>query len=135
VKQIKANTVLPTGGKLLRRVLDCKIGGWVQMKFDAKVERFGLTWYRVKDGMGRNGDREDWVLDIPTQAVSIHDYQWREPRWGFEKYNSFDEAALAQMVKGLDQAESRAAEFRRDAALVDASVAILKRAIGRGGKP
>jgi hypothetical protein len=106
MKTIVPNTVLPKGARLIKP-FEKKIGGWVEMEFDAEVERLGLTWYRVKGGMGerKNGDREDWIADIPSCCISIHDYQWREPRWGSFGYESFDKAIAGRTKEALSIAK------------------------------
>lgn len=117
MKTIKLNTVLPKGGKLLKKPLKKKTGNWVEMIFDAEVLVEGIRWLRVQGGMGqgsplpRNSNpREDWVADIPHGCASVHDYQFREPRWGFHEYNSFEEACREQLKNTIARVEGDAAE-------------------------
>lgn len=129
MKTIAPNTQLPKGAKLLKKPLTHSIGGWSEMELDAVVERQGIKWFRVKGGMGDGGDREDWIANIPSGCLSVHDYQWREPRWGFEKFNSFNEAVTAQIKRGIDFAKKKAVEYRQNADNADQTVQLLERAL------
>jgi hypothetical protein len=137
MKTIAPNTVLPKGARLFLKPIHAKIGGWNEMEFDASVERLGLTWYRVKGGMGRNqagnatNDREDWVADIPVMALSVHDYQWREPRWGFHRYKSFDEAIAEQTKEGLESATRRLIKLEEEAESVTKTIVLLSKACNK----
>lgn len=128
MKIIVPNTVLPKGAKIIPTVKK-EIGGWVEMEFDAKVERFGLTWFRCKGGISHDGDREDWIADMPWGCLSVSDYQFREPRFGFDKFNSFDEACAEIIKKAKGQAKDKANEYRDKAAKADAAEAMLSAAI------
>jgi len=84
---------------MLKRILKTEIGGWSEMEYDAQMKRLGITWYRVKGGMGGRGDREDWIANLPSGCVVVHGYQYRAPYWGFEKYRSLN-AAIAGQIEG-----------------------------------
>ena len=78
---------LPKGAKEIK--VKKKIGGWVEMEFDAKLIHRGIQWLRVKDGFGDKGDREDWVADIPITCISVSDYHFRkEMYWGFKEHQA-----------------------------------------------
>ena len=128
IPDIKPNTVLPKGAKLVP-VFKKSIGGWVEMEYNATVERLGLKWHRVKDGMGQRGDSEEWICDLPSGCINVHAYSWRAPRWGFERYNSFDEAVVGETQKGIDNANRRAAEYRLKADKAGETVRLLTKAL------
>lgn len=113
---IKPNTVLPKGGKLLKP-LKAKIGGWVEMEFDAEVQVSGVRWLRVKGGMGERGDREDWVADAPL-AASTHDYQWRKPYWGSVRYASFEQGCRAEFASSLERLQRERTELESRLAII-----------------
>jgi hypothetical protein len=130
VKAIKPNTVLPRGGRLIK-VSKKKIGGWNPMKYDAKVVRFGLRIYRVAGGMGGANDREDWVVDVPHACVSVHCYQWRPPRWGFEKFSSFDEVIEAMLTNAVGSVRADRADLLIKATNAEKCLRLLKTALSR----
>jgi len=132
LKLIAPNSVLPKGAKLIKPPIEKEVGGWVLQEFDARVERLGLTWLRVKGGMGGS---EDWIADIPSGCVSIHDYEWREPRWGSARYESFDEACAGRIARAIEHQKHKAAELRQKAEEADESVVLLARAIARATTP
>lgn len=109
MKPIKANTVLPKGGNPLKPFRK-QVGGWNELEFDAEVYVAGIRWLRVKGGMGERGDREDWVADVPCTA-SVHDYQWREPRWGFTSYETFEQACQTELKSSLERLRDSSAEL------------------------
>lgn len=125
----KKHFKLPKGGKLLEPAIKRQIGGWSEQELDAKIIRFGLTLYRVKDGMGGNGDREDWIVDVPSGCVSIHDYQYRAPYWGFEKYSSFDKAIAGQIQRGIEHEKGKIINHERKAEEARKSLQLLKHAL------
>lgn len=127
-EHIKPNTVLPRGAVLVPPFKKT-VGGWVEQEFDATCERFGLTWLRVKDGLGNSGDREDWIVDIPSGCVSVHDYEWRKPYWGLHNYPSFDKACAGRIAQAVQFQQQKAAEHRENAKKADTAVAILKKAL------
>lgn len=129
------NTVLPTGAVLLREPRVAKIAGWVEMTFDARVERHGMAWYRVKDGFGDGQyPREDWVADLPHCCVAVSDYHWRFGSNFGHSYGSFDAAVLGQMREDVAHARQRAAELRAKAEEAEAGAAILQAAVTRAAK-
>lgn len=123
----KPNTVLPDGGKLIP-VLRKKVGNWVEMEFDAEVMRFGQRWLRVKDGMGGRNDREDWIMDIPGQGVSIHDYHWNGEDFG-ANHGSFDNAILEEMKLSRGYASEKRAELLGKLRDMERSIELLDAAI------
>lgn len=135
-KLIAPNTVLPEGATRIPTV-NKTLAGRVEMPFDARVERFGLTWYRVAGGMGepRNDSREDWCCDIPSGGMSVHDYQWREPRWGLDKFKSFDEAVIAEMKRSVRSRKDKAAEYRESAKKAEQAVKLMTAALAQATTP
>ena len=109
----KPNTVLPEGGELIDPV-EMELGSYVKLTYDAKVEMHGVTWYRVKGGLGqsnyrRTHEREDWVADIPRFSVSVHDYEWNGSDFG-NNYSSMSEAMADALQRSLKWAEARVKE-------------------------
>jgi hypothetical protein len=109
--KVKPNTVLPKGGEMLPKVIKAKIGGWAEMEYDAKVMRHGLEWLRVKDGMGSRGDREDWVANVNSIAISVHDYHWNGDDFG-PNHGTFNNACEQEMKKGLMFAKEAIVEMQ-----------------------
>lgn len=114
---IEPNTVLPKGARHITPVKK-EIGGYVKLPYDAKVTLNGVTWYRVQGGFSGHGDREDWVADIPLVNLSVHDYEWREPRWGFVSVNSFEEATEVALKGAPVTVRHRQKELRAKLALL-----------------
>lgn len=124
-KNILPNTVLPSGGHLIRPIKR-KIGHWVEMVFDAEVTMHGgMRWLRVRGGFGQRGDREDWVADFPAN-ISVSDCEWREPRWGPRHYNSFEEATLSEMKIALVELQKEAKEAAQRSLNLQRAVDSLK---------
>ena len=92
----KPNAKLPIGAKLLTPPLRAKIGDWVEMTFDACLFYRNIVWYRVKGGFGERSDREDWVADLPSNCVSISDYNWNPG-----SFESFKKAMDSSLRRGL----------------------------------
>jgi hypothetical protein len=122
--QVKPNTVLPNGAKLItpRKV---KLPTWVEMEVDAEVERHGIIWYRVRGGMGFRNDCEDWVANFPV-GMSVHDYQWRAPRWGSISVNSFDEAIDHAVRRALHSGEIKAKRLKKELAVLTEALDTLQ---------
>ncbi len=116
---------------MLKSILKTAIGGWSEMEYDASMERFGLTLYRVKDGMGGAGDREDWVIALPSGCLCVHDYQYRKPYWGLEKYRSIDAAIVGQLKSGIDGQKAKALQCDARAKDAKAALAILEKAFAK----
>lgn len=107
----KPNTVLPEGGRLITPA-KLRLGRWVEMKYDATVKRAGVDWFRVKNGMGDRGDREDWCADIPGVSVAVHDYHWNGEDFG-PSYGSFDAAVAGQLTFASQCLRERIADLKR----------------------
>lgn len=95
-----------------------KIGGYVELEFDAKLVRNGISWYRVRDGFGQRGDREDWVADVPGHSLSANDYNWNGDVFG-PSYGTFEKAldmqaayAYGFVQQNIDKARRRLADLR-----------------------
>lgn len=126
---MKPNFPLPHGATLVDPPEKRAVAGWSEMEYDARCVRRGITWLRVKDGMGRKGDREDWVADLPAYCISVHDYQFRAPYWGLEQYPSFNAAIKGQMKRAIQHANELAEEQTRKAAALRKTVGLLKSAV------
>ena len=98
------------------------------MEFDAKVERLGLRWLRVKDGMCGRSEREDWVADVPFACVSIHDYHWNGERFG-ANHGSFNNAIIEETKSGLSWLRSQIKELRSKIAFAEKGAEILSRSL------
>lgn len=120
---------LPKGATMLPKIIKKSVGGWAEQEFDAKCERFGLTLYRIKDGFGGHGDREDWIVDVPSGCISINDYQYRAPYWGFERYRSFDRAIAGNIERGIEREKGKIIEHERKAEAARKSLQLLKHAL------
>lgn len=90
---------LPIGAVLLKRPVRKTLGNYVEMSYDARIVIEGIRWYRVKDGMGTRGDREDWVADLPEYGLSVHDYYWNHSIDFGKKYGDTFEEAIIGVVK------------------------------------
>lgn len=134
MKTIVANSVLPSGAKEIVTIRK-KIGGWVEMEYDAECERYGLTWLRVKGGFNSHGGREDWVCDLPTGLLSVSDSSWREPRFGFDNFSSFDEAVAGEIRRSLSYAESKTKEKEREADESRETEALLRKSVSKLPSP
>ncbi len=104
-----------------------KIGGWLEMEFDASVERHGLTWLHVKDGMGGHGDREDWICDLPFVAISIHDYNWnKNDPFGEKLGRNFDEAVLSALRGSIERTQRDRKELANKLVECDKAISMLE---------
>ena len=131
MRAIYNDKILPRGAKLLNPHIKKKVGSWCEQEFDAKVERFGITWFRVHLGMGGSGGREDWVADIPNGCLSIHDYQFRKPYWGMHRYKSFDDAIVGQMKECQSRISETIEETNDKLARYRVSHSMITIAIGK----
>jgi hypothetical protein len=115
--------VLPGTPEILDPPVTKKIGSWVELDFDRRLMYAGLAWYRVKDGFGGRGDREDWVADVPSVGLSVTNRGSRgfssgRRGWGWEGDRTFREEADYQIALGLQSAAQRRDKAARE--LVDA---------------
>lgn len=124
---MKTKTRLPKGAKLVNPFTK-KIGSWVEMTFDAEVIRYGIKWYRVKDGMGVSGEREDWVADLPAGCLSIHDYHWNGNPFGRD-WGTFNGAIMGETKLFLQDQQARLLEFRQKITKVEATLRQLKQSL------
>ncbi len=112
---MKAGPMNHVGMVLLLQPKRQKIGGWVEQIHDAKLHRLGLTWYRVQEGFGGRGDREDWVADVPRIAVSVSRC-YNSQSWGSvfdDKVVSFNEAMKLEVAEKLDESKLRKKEHQQ----------------------
>lgn len=131
-----SNTLkLPKGARLLKREITKTIGGWVQMTYDAETHFLGIRWLRVKGGFSESGS-ESWVADTPDGCISVSDYHWYGPRFGFERYRSFHAALLGQLVRARNHAKQKARELLQKHKTAKQTIAVLEAAIqkSRGKK-
>jgi hypothetical protein len=126
---MKTDSKLPRGAVLISPPEKREIAGWAEMKYDARCVRYGITWLRVKDGIGGRGDREDWVADLPAMTVSVHDYHFHAPYWGIERYPSFNAAIKGQIKRAVGYARQQADEYTRKTAALVRTAKILKSAL------
>lgn len=117
----KPNAKLPAGAEMLPKPIRKKFGDWVEMVFDAKISRYGITWYRVKGGMGGDNSREDWVADLPFCA-SVHDYHWNGDSFG-ASYGSFEASLDAQMRQSRKYAAYQLRELEKEVATLGKALA------------
>jgi hypothetical protein len=85
-------TRIPHGYELIHSPVELQLGTFVPLVYDAKLQRNTIMWYRVQNGFGSRGDREDWVADLPV-SVSVSDYHWNGSDFG-PSYGTFDNACL-----------------------------------------
>lgn len=112
---------LPRGARKFKKPTTRKVGGWVELPFDASVVRYGITWLRIVGGFGfergdngweRKGASEDWVADLPSSCVSVSQSDWRKPYFGFIVYPSFDDAMKGELARATDHAEQEVEELK-----------------------
>lgn len=96
------------------------------MEYDAAYSYRGIRWLRVKDGMNGAGDREDWVAELPTGTASVHDYQWREPRGGSVKAETFHDAMDIELRRMLEYHLKKAKQLASYALLEQRTVEIIR---------
>ena len=110
---------------LFKEPIKLKTGGWVEQEFDAALECFGVRWLRVKDGMGGDGRREDWVADVPAVSVAVHDYHWNGDDFGPD-HGSFVGAIKGESKSSMEYAIQRIKEKRAEITNLERGVAILR---------
>lgn len=120
----KPNSTLPNGGELIP-VTRVKTGTWREMAVDARVERNGICWYRVKGGMGERGDREDWIAAVPGIGISVHDYHYNGEDFG-PNHGTFDNACLQEALKQLEYAKQTRAEKKAELANLESGISLLE---------
>lgn len=103
--------------------VEIETGGWVPTVVDAKLTRNGIDWYRVKDGMGGRGDREDWIADVPEVCISVHDYHWNGSSFSFN-YGTFENALDQSVARILPHIAEKIAEAQKR--LIDLGIALGK---------
>ena len=70
-----------------------KTGGWAEQDVDARAIHKGIDWYRVEDGFGTRGDREDWIADLPKLSVCVsRDLGSEYYRVGVRNFPTIEEA-------------------------------------------
>lgn len=118
---------------MLPKVIKKKVGGYIEMEYDAAGDYFGITWLRVKDGLGGRGDREDWIADMPpgVGGISIHDYHWNGEEFGMN-HGSFLGAIKAETKLSLGYAQKHEEEtlakldqIRESIRIMHASIATM----------
>lgn len=96
---------LPNGAIKIPTV-EMKMGNFIPQTVDAKIELYGITWYRVAGGFGGRGDREDWIADVHEVSICACDYQWNGESFGPD-FGTFDNACLEALKSGLKYATGR----------------------------
>lgn len=103
--KFKPNAKLPRGAKKLPKPVHKKLGCWVQLTYDAVVERYGIKWYRVKGGFAEgDNSREDWCADVDQCCLAVHDYHWNGDDFG-PSYKSFDDACAGEIKSTQESLE------------------------------
>lgn len=124
-------TTLPKGAVLISPVR-LELGHYVPLEYDAKLERNGLTWYRVQGGFGRvgkaRGDREDWVADAPGVSATVCDYHWNGSSSFGLSYPSFEDALDGQREAALRTARYRLIEKQVELASLEEGIKRLEEA-------
>lgn len=128
---------LPKGAILFKNPLTKKTGIWNELTFDAKVERYGITWLRVMGGFGSRSQagwhfrpttawpQEDWIADLPGICISVHDYNWDKGNFG-TKYNCFNDAVIGETRGALDCAMESKKELLKTMATLNSGIEIIK---------
>lgn len=125
-ERVKANTVLPKGARSIEPAKHAVIGAWKPQFFDAKVERHGITWYRVQNGMGGRNDREDWCADVPGVCIAVHDYHYNGEEFG-ANHGTFDNACLQEARIHLRQAKKEREKKLVELKAINKALAILEK--------
>lgn len=123
--RLKPNTILPSGAKVIP-ARKRNVGSWLPQVVDAEVERSGVTWYRVKGGLGGRGDREDWVASLPGLAVAVSDYHWNGEDFG-PSYGSFDNAIRQELDLALEYAREQVRKAKLNLLALEASEKLLEK--------
>ena len=126
-KKYKPNAKLPAGAKLLKSPVWKKVGGWLDQEYDAEMQMLGLTLYRVKDGFGSHGYREDWVIDLPTgaYAVSDTDYISGISQISKPKAKTFKGALIVELAVAKAHTINRIAEKEQELTKIKKTLNIL----------
>lgn len=122
------NTNLPTGAKAIkpRRM---KLGGYVEMEYDAELVHRGVTFYRVRGGFSHKNDREDWVAQLADGvSTCVCDYNWHDVGFG-EYVGTFTQALDRKISDALARAEWDLSAMERKAAKMRESIESLKKAV------
>ena len=114
-KKYVPNSRLPKGAIMLARVVRKKIGGWVEMEYDAKIKRLGLWWWRAKGGFGDHNNRSEyWCAQIPAGCLCVDNSDWDGSLpFGYDTktlYRSFDAAVKGETKAFVEQAKQREQE-------------------------
>jgi len=118
---------LPEGAYLLSSLKTLSLGSFTPQIVDAAIEKYGVTWYRVKGGFGGRNDREDWIADLPI-SVSIHDYHWNGEDFGPD-YGSFENAMYEELKKGLELAHLELQKAIEIQSSMDDAITLLERVL------
>lgn len=86
-----------------------KLGSYVELTYDARLEYLGLNWFRVQGGFGGKGDRDDWVADVPGICVSVS--RWHnKPGYGWDGDLDRETAMKKEVESMLDAIGYRISE-------------------------
>lgn len=127
---------LPDGARKLRPKQLGPGYHWVPtLKVDARLDRHGVTWLRVRGGFGGDGHREDWIMAVKGLGESVNDYNWNGEEFGEDLGDTREEAFDAkvddvlkrQLPYKIEEAAGRLSE------LVEAEL-LLKSAIEKRTK-
>lgn len=93
------------------------------MTFDASCVRCGITWLRVKGGFGDNGEREDWVADLPVTCAHVSTDDWCHGKG--KVHATFDQAVRTELARALDAAKRKRNELKEKLKQTDKGIAML----------
>lgn len=100
---IKDRFPLPKGAKSITPFTG-KRGAWREQEFDAEIVVHGVKWFRVRNGLGGRGDREDWIADLPEISALVSNYNWRKNIAFGTFYGSFSKATLGELLLAREAA-------------------------------
>ena len=91
------------------------------------MQMLGLTLYRVKNGFDSHGDREDWVIDLPTgaYAVSDTDYISGISQISKPKAKTFKVALIVELADAKARTIYRISETEQNLAKIKKTLNIL----------
>lgn len=133
---------LPSDARALARPLRMKVGGYVEMSFDAYLELDGITWLRAEGGFG-DGQRtnwhrrEDWVAMTPGIACSVGRYFEHPDHWGRglgarnTKPTSIHAAMRAELIDKLRYSDHSLREAQEKLARLTTGRNLIRASVGK----
>jgi hypothetical protein len=134
-KKFIPNAALPKGATMLKRVQELKIGAYYPQKFDARVDLFGVRFYRVHKGWNQEERSEVWIADTPI-GLCISEYEWNDSGSIFpKKADTFVGAVKIAIECARNNAVHRMEEFTAKAQEMAQCVEKLNAALAKARKP